>query len=330
MTSALITGITGQDGSYLTELLLAKGYQVHGIVRRSSSTVRQRLDHLTADPDVYGSRLFLHYAELEDVTTVRRILQKTQPAEFYHLAGQSHVGTSFEVPESTCEFSGMGTLRLLEIFRDLDNKPKFLHASSSEIFGRPQVSPQDESTPMNPVTPYGVAKAFATQMVRLYRESYSLFSCNAICFNHESPRRGESFVTRKITRSAARIRLGLQTELALGNLDGRRDWGFAGDYVDAMWRILQAPTPDDYVIATGQVHSVREVLQMAFDEVGLNWQDHVVIDPKFIRPADVELLVGDPSRARERLGWEPLQDVATTIRQMVRADLEIARMELPS
>jgi len=330
MTSALITGITGQDGSYLTELLLAKGYQVHGIVRRSSSTVRQRLDHLTSDPDVYGSRLFLHYAELEDVTTVRRILQKTQPAEFYHLAGQSHVGTSFEVPESTCEFSGMGTLRLLEIFRDLDNKPKFLHASSSEIFGRPQVSPQDESTPMNPVTPYGVAKAFATQMVRLYRESYSLFSCNAICFNHESPRRGESFVTRKITRSAARIRLGLQTELALGNLDGRRDWGFAGDYVDAMWRILQAPTPDDYVIATGQVHSVREVLQMAFDEVGLNWQDHVVIDPKFIRPADVELLVGDPSRARERLGWEPLQDVATTIRQMVRADLEIARMELPS
>ncbi|TVP96580.1 MAG: GDP-mannose 4,6-dehydratase [Planctomycetaceae bacterium] len=330
MTSALITGITGQDGSYLTELLLAKGYQVHGIVRRSSSTVRQRLDHLTSDPDVYGSRLFLHYAELEDVTTVRRILQKTRPAEFYHLAGQSHVGTSFEVPESTCEFSGMGTLRLLEILRDLDNQPKFLHASSSEIFGRPQVSPQDESTPMNPVTPYGVAKAFATQMVRLYRESYGIFSCNAICFNHESPRRGESFVTRKITRSAARIRLGLQTELALGNLDGRRDWGFAGDYVDAMWRSLQAPTPNDYVIATGQVHSVREVLQMAFDEVELNWQDHVVIDPKFIRPADVELLVGDPSRARERLGWKPLQDLATTIRQMVRADLEITRKELAS
>lgn len=330
MTSALITGITGQDGSYLTELLLAKGYEVHGLVRRSSSTVRPRIDHLTSDPELYGRRLFLHYAELGDITTVRRILRQAAPAEVYHLAGQSHVGTSFEIPESTCEFTGMGTLRLLEIIRDLDPSPRFLHASSSEIFGRPERSPQNEATPMNPVTPYGVAKAFATQMVKLYRDSYGLFSCNAICFNHESPRRGESFVTRKITRSAARIRLGLQQQLALGNLDGRRDWGFAGDYVRAMWQILQAPAPDDYVIATGVAHSVRDVLEIAFDEVGLDWQQHVVIDQRFIRPADAELLVGDSSKAREQLGWSPTQDLDATIRQMVQADLRWHRQEMPA
>ncbi len=236
---ALITGITGQDGSYLTELLLEKGYTVHGVVRRNSLTQRHRIDHLTSNPEIYNKRLFLHYADLDDVTTLRRVLFRVEPAEIYHLAGQSHVGISFEIPESTCEFTAMGTLRLLEIIRDMKPCPKFLHASSSEIFGRPDECPQNEQTPMRPRNPYGVAKAFATQMVRVYREAYGLFACNAICFNHESPRRGESFVTRKITRAAARIKLGLQPQLMIGDTDSRRDWGWAPDYVRGMWMMLQ-------------------------------------------------------------------------------------------
>ncbi len=259
MPTALITGISGQDGSYLTELLLSKGYEVHGIVRRSSSTVRTRLDRLFHDKEVYDRRLFLHYADLDDVTTIRRILVRCNPDELYHLAGQSHVGASFEIPETTCQFTAMGTLKLLEIVRDLPAPPRVLHISSSEIFGRPQESPQTELTPMRPVTPYGIAKTFATQMVALYRDSFDLFACNAICYNHESPRRGESFVTRKISRAAAAISLGLQDELKLGALDGRRDWGYAPEYVDAMWRMLQQPEADDYVIATGHVAQRRRI-----------------------------------------------------------------------
>lgn len=321
MPLALITGITGQDGSYLTELLLAKGYSVHGLVRRSSSTVRLRLDHLTSDPAVYNQRLFLHYADLDDITTMRRLLVKIMPSEVYHLAGQSHVGASFEIPESTCDFTAMGTLRLLEILRDLDPQPKFLHASSSEIFGRPAQWPQTEQTPVDPVTPYGVAKAFATQMVKVYREAFGVFACNAICYNHESPRRGESFVTRKITRSVARIHHGLQERLMLGNLAARRDWGFAGDYVDAMWRMLQQDQPEDFVLATGQDHTVEQFLQIAFDDVGLDYRDYVGVDPKFFRPTDVERLIGDPTAARERLQWSPAVDFASLVRMMVQADL---------
>ncbi len=241
MPIALITGITGQDGSYLTELLLEKGYTVHGIVRRASRTERPRIDHLTLDADLYGSRLFLHYADMQDSTTLRRILLKVRPDELYHLAGQTHVGVSFEIPESTCEFTAMGTLRLLEIVRDLPSPPKVLHVGSSEVFGVPAESPQNEQTPFRPATPYGVAKAFAVDMVRVYRNAFGLFACNALCYNHESPRRGESFVTRKITRAVARIKLGSKETLKLGNIDSARDWGFAGDYVEAMWRMLQLP-----------------------------------------------------------------------------------------
>lgn len=322
MRLALITGITGQDGSYLTELLLSKGYTVHGLVRRSSSTVRQRLDHLTADSSVYGQRLFLHYADLDDITTVRRLLLKIRPEEVYHLAGQTHVGASFDIPESTCEFTAMGTLRLLEILRDLDPKPRFLHASSSEIFGRPAHWPQTEATPFNPVTPYGVAKAFATQMVKVYREAFDFYACNAICYNHESPRRGESFVTRKITRSVARIKLGLQDRLSLGNLQARRDWGFAGDYVDAMWRILQQDKPDDYIIATGQDHTVQDFLEIAFGQVGLDYRQYVSIDPKFFRPTDVERLLGDPAHAKQTLHWVPATKFADLVKMMVQSDLD--------
>lgn len=321
MPLALITGITGQDGSYLTELLLAKGYTVHGLVRRSSSTIRLRIDHLTSDPQIYNQRLFLHYADLDDITTMRRLLAKIMPGEVYHLAGQSHVGASFEIPESTCDFTAMGTLRLLEILRDLDPKPKFLHASSSEIFGRPADWPQSEQTPVAPVTPYGVAKAFATQMVKVYREAFGVFACNAILYNHESPRRGESFVTRKITQSVARIHHGLQDRLMLGNLKARRDWGFAGDYVDAMWRMLQQDQPDDFVLATGKDHTVEQFLQIAFGEVGLDYRDYVGVDPKFFRPTDVERLVGDPSRARQLLDWSPSVDFAGLVRMMVHSDL---------
>ncbi|WP_145102527.1 GDP-mannose 4,6-dehydratase [Rosistilla carotiformis] len=321
MPVALITGITGQDGSYLAELLIAKGYVVHGLVRRSSTTARARLDLLFRDKDIYDKQLFLHYADLDDITTIRRILKKTQPDELYHLAGQSHVGASFEIPESTCEFTAMGTLRLLEIVRDLDKQPRFMHTSSSEIFGSPDELPQNEQTPMRPVTPYGVAKVFATQMTRLYRESFGLFACNAICYNHESPRRGESFVTRKITRAAAAIAVGRQDKLRMGSLGARRDWGSAPEYVEAMWRMLQHDTPDDYVLATGVAHSVEEFLSAAFAAVGLNWKDHYEADPRFMRPAEVSRLVGDPGHAQRQLGWKAETDLAGLVAQMVKHDV---------
>ncbi len=319
---ALITGITGQDGSYLAEFLLAKGYVVHGLVRRNSSTQRTRLDPLFYGQDVYGKRLILHYADLDDATTIRRILTKTQPAELYHLAGQSHVGASFEIPESTCQFTAIGTLRLLEILRDLASPPRFLHIGSSEIFGSPGQSPQHEDTPMRPVSPYGVAKVFATNMTRIYRESFGLFTCNAICFNHESPRRGESFVTRKITRAAAAISLGLQDKLRMGSIDARRDWGYAPEYVDAMWRMLQQETADDFILATGVSHSVQDFLQAAFATVGLDWQDYYEPDPRFIRPAEVVNLVGDPRKANEQLGWKAQYDLPRLVAEMVHHDVE--------
>jgi len=324
---ALITGITGQDGSYLAELLLSKGYEVHGIVRRSSSLERVRLSELYQDPQIYGSRLHLHYADLTDTTTIRRIVIKVQPTEFYHLAGQSHVGLSFEIPESTCELTAMATLRIMEILRDLPQPPRFLHASSREIFGTPTISPQNESTPVNPNSPYGCAKAFATQMTKIYRESHGLFFCNAICYNHESPRRGENFVTRKVTLAAARIHAGLQKSLSLGDLDSQRDWGFAGDFVQAMWQMLQHSQPDDYVLATGVSHSIRDLLQLAFAHVGLDWRNHVQVDQRFLRPADATALLGDSSKARRVLGWQPSLDFAGLVRLMV--DTDINRLKQP-
>ncbi|MCD0463019.1 GDP-mannose 4,6-dehydratase [Roseiconus lacunae] len=322
MKTALITGITGQDGSYLTELLISKGYSVHGIVRRSSTTVRARLDHLFHREDIYNKRLFLHYADLADTTTIRRIMLKCTPDELYHLAGQSHVGASFDIPETTCEFTAMGTLKLLEIIRDLEQKPKFLHISSSEIFGRPDQSPQNEMTPMRPVTPYGIAKAFATQMVTLYRESFGLFACNAICYNHESPLRGESFVTRKITRAAAAIARKHQESVSLGSLDGRRDWGFAAEYVDAMWRMLQHDHADDFVLATGTHHSVKDFLDASFKAVDLDWQDFVKQDPRYMRPSEGTRLVGDASKAERELGWKAETTLPKLAELMVEADLQ--------
>ncbi len=320
--SALITGITGQDGSYLSEHLLDMGYTVHGIVRRSSSLDRSRLLEQYNDPAIYGKRLFLHYADLSDTTSIRRILANTQPDEFYHLAGQSHVGLSFEIPESTCELTAMGTLRIMEILRDQPNKPKFLHASSREIFGTPTVSPQDESTPLNPNSPYGCAKSFATQMVRIYRDSHGLFFCNAILYNHESPRRAENFVTRKITLAAARIKLGLQSKLMLGSIDSARDWGYAKEYAEAMWRILQHDSPDDYVLATGTSYTVREFTQSAFEHVGLDWEKYVELDQRFVRPADPESLLGNANKAKQVLGWTAKTKMPELVKMMVDHDLK--------
>jgi GDPmannose 4,6-dehydratase len=297
---ALITGITGQDGSYLTELLLEQGYEVHGVVRRTSTLERSRLQHLYRDASLYDIRLFLHYADLDDPTTLRRVVHKVQPDELYHLAGQSHVGLSFEIPESTCELTAMGTLRLIEIVRDLPRPPRFYHASTSEVFGRPQVAPQDEATPFDPATPYGCAKAFATQMVRVYRQSFGLHAVNGITYNHESPRRGENFVTRKICRAAAAIKLGRQKELLLGDLAAQRDWGWAPDYV----------------------HSVEQLVETAFSAAGLNWRDHVRQDPRLLRPAEPVNLVGNPAKAKRLLGWEPQMDFAAMIGEMTRAELE--------
>lgn len=319
---ALITGITGQDGSYLCELLLSKGYIVHGIVRRSSSLDRPRLSRQYNDRQIYGKSLFLHYADLSDITSIRRIVQKTQPGEFYHLAGQSHVGLSFEIPESTCELTAIGTLQIMEILRDQPTPPRFLHASSREIFGTPTVTPQNESTPMNPNSPYGCAKAFATQLVKVYRESFGLFFCNAICYNHESPRRSENFVTRKITLGAARIKMGLQTELVMGNLDAKRDWGYAKEFVEAMWLMLQQPAAEDYVLATGRTHSVREFMEHVFSYLGLDWQKYYRVDPRFNRPADATGLLGDASKAKQKLGWEAKTPLEGLARIMVEHDLQ--------
>lgn len=322
MPSAIITGITGQDGSYLCEYLLSKGYSVHGIVRRSSTLDRPRLLGQYNDPEIYGKRLFLHYADLADITSIRRIISKTQPDEFYHLAGQSHVGLSFEIPESTCELAAMGTLRIMEILRDQPNPPKFLHASSREIFGTPSFSPQNESTPYAPNSPYGVAKSFATQMVQVYRQSHGLFFCNAISYNHESPRRSENFVTRKITLAAVRIKLGLQRSLSLGAIDSARDWGYAKEYAEAMWMILQHQTPEDFVLATGISHTVREFLQTAFECLGLDWGKHVELDQRFVRPADAASLLGDASKAQRLLGWTAKTKMHDLVRLMIDHDMQ--------
>lgn len=318
---AFITGITGQDGSYLTELLLEQGYEVHGSVRRTSSLERSRLAHLYADPDIYDQRLFLHYADLDDPTTLRRILSRVQPQELYHLAGQSHVGLSFEIPETTCDFTAMGTLRLLEILRDLPEPPRFFHATSSEIFGRPEQSPQTETTPIAPINPYGCAKAFATQMVRIYRESHGLFMVNGILYNHESPRRGENFVTRKICRAAAAIKLGKQSALTLGDTSALRDWGHARDYVRGMWLALNHDTPDDYIFATGTLHSVQQVIETAFAAVDLDWRDAVRFDAHFLRPAEPLRLVGDASKAAAKLGWSPTTSFQALIEEMTQTEL---------
>jgi len=319
---AVITGITGQDGSYLTDLLLAKGYEVHGIVRRSSTMQRPRLDQQFHDESIYGKRLFLHYSDLTDTTSLRRILHRIHPDEFYHLAGQSHVGLSFEIPESTCELTAMGTLRILEILRDLNPSPRFLHASSREIFGTPTCSPQNEETPVNPNSPYGAAKAFANQLVKIYRDSMGLFGCNAICYNHESPRRAENFVTRKITIAAARIKLGLQKELVLGNIDSERDWGSAPEFVEAMWRMLQQPAPKDYILATGTTHTVSEFMEYAFQHVGLDWKSYYRNDPRFQRPIEPQNLCGNAAKAFEDLGWKPKTSLRELAAMMVDHDLE--------
>ena len=317
---ALITGITGQDGSYLTEWLLGRGYEVHGVVRRTSSLERSRLSHLYADGSVYNQTLHLHYADLDDPTTLRRVLLRVAPDELYHLAGQSHVGLSFDIPESTCEMTAMGTLRLLEMVRDLPKPPRLFHAGSSEMFGRPAVAPQNEETPFQPCSPYGAAKVFATQMVRIYREAHGLYAVNGILYNHESPRRGENFVTRKICRAAAAIRDGRQKELSLGDTSARRDWGDARDYVRGMWLSLQQDTPRDYLFASGVLHSVQDVVEVAFASVGLDWRQHVRQDSRFMRPAEPTNLVGDASRARAILGWKPEIGFEQLITEMTCAE----------
>ncbi len=322
MPKALITGITGQDGSYLTELLLEKGYEVHGIVRRTSTLERSRLDELYQNPEIYNKRLFLHYSELSDQTSLRRILFRVAPEEIYHLAGQSHVGLSFEIPESTCEMTAMGTLRLLELVRDLPKPARFFHAASSEIFGAPKEAPQTLSTPMAPVNPYGCAKAFATQMVAVYRKSFNLFASNGILYNHESPRRGENFVTRKICRAAAAIKLGKQAELSLGDTSAKRDWGHAKDYVHGMWLALQHPSPEDFIFATGELHSVQDVVEIAFNTVDLDWKKVVRRDERLIRPAESQSLVGDPTKAEKLLGWKREYKFTDTIREMTLAELQ--------
>jgi GDPmannose 4,6-dehydratase len=324
---ALITGITGQDGSYLAELLLEKGYAVHGVVRRTSNLLRSRLEHLRRDQEIYRDRFFLHYGDLTDGTTLRRIFAKVRPTELYHLAGQSHVGLSFEIPESTSEEIAMATLRLLEIARDQPRALRFYNASSSEIFGRARETPQTEETPIRPASPYGCAKAFATQMARIYRQSYGLFVCNGILYNHESPRRGENFVTRKIARSAARIAHGLDQELELGSLASRRDWGRAQDYVEAMWLMLQHDTPDDYVVATGEARTVRDFVEAAFEVVQLPWQDYVKHNPAFDRPADPHTLVGSPEKIRRTLGWRSVTPFRDLVREMVEAELALLAPE---
>jgi GDPmannose 4,6-dehydratase len=322
---ALITGITGQDGSYLTEMLLEKGYVVHGVVRRTSNLLRSRIEHLRHDEKIYDRKLFLHYGDLSDGTTLRRIFAHARPREVYHLAGQSHVALSFEIPESTCEEVGMATLRLLEIIRDQPQPVKFYHAASSEVFGHTTESPQTEDTPMRPASPYGCAKAFATQLAQIYRQSYNLFVCNGILYNHESPRRGENFVTRKIARAAARIACRLEQSLSLGNLDGRRDWGYSPDYVGAMWLMLQHDKPDDYVVATGETHSVREFAEAAFAAVDLPWENYVKHDPAFDRLADPTMLVGDATKISRTLGWKPTKTFAQLVTEMVEAEMNICR-----
>jgi GDPmannose 4,6-dehydratase len=318
---ALITGITGQDGSYLTELLLGKGYEVYGVMRRASTFNTERIDHIYQDPHESG-RMRLLYGDLNDASSLNKILRDIQPDEIYNLGAQSHVRVSFDIPEYTAEVGALGALRLLEAIRETGlSKTRFYQASSSELYGKVQEVPQRETTPFYPRSPYGVAKLYAYWITVNYRESYGLFACNGILFNHESPRRGETFVTRKITRAAAAIKLGLQNKLYLGNLDARRDWGHARDYIEAMWLMLQQDEPDDYVIATGETHSVREFLDEAFGHLGLDWEQYVEIDTRYFRPAEVDLLIGDASKARQKLGWEPKITFKELARMMVDADL---------
>ena len=317
---ALITGISGQDGSYLAELLLGKGYEVHGIVRRSSSFNTDRIDHLYHDPHEKGVRLFTHYGDLADATALIKLLYELQPDEIYHLGAQSHVRVSFDIPEYTFDVTAAGTLRMLEAIREAGVTPRFYQASSSEMFGS-EPPPQSESTPFHPRSPYGVAKVAAFWAAVNYREAYDMFAVNGILFNHESPRRGETFVTSKITRAVARIAAGLQDKLYLGNLDAQRDWGYAPDYVEAMWMMLQADEPDDYVIATGETHSVRESVEVAFARQGLDWEQYVEIDPKYYRPTEVDVLLGDATKAREQLGWEPKVRFKELVELMVDADV---------
>ncbi len=323
MKRALITGITGQDGSYLTELLLAKGYEVHGIIRRASTFNTERVDHLYQDPHVHGVRFFLHYGDLSDSVNLVKLLYELKPDEIYHLGAQSHVRVSFDIPEYTADITGVGTIRILEAIREAGLRPRFYQASSSEMFGKVAEIPQRETTPFHPRSPYGVAKVFSYWATVNYRESYNLFACNGILFNHESPRRGETFVTRKITRAVAYIKAGLQKKLYLGNLDAKRDWGYAKEYVEAMWLMLQQDRPDDYVIATGETHSVREFCETAFARVGLDWEQYVEIDPRYFRPAEVDILIGDASKARRVLGWEPKTRFKDLVALMVDADMKL-------
>jgi GDPmannose 4,6-dehydratase len=327
MKKALITGITGQDGSYLAELLLGKGYEVHGVMRRASTFNTERIDHLYQDPHINGVRLFLHYGDIADSTNLIKLLYRIQPDEIYHLAAQSHVRVSFDIPEYTGDVTGLGTIRILEAIRETGLKTKFYQASSSEMYGKVQEVPQRETTPFYPRSPYGAAKVYAYWLTVNYRESYGIFACNGILFNHESPRRGETFVTRKVTRAAARIKAGLDDKLYLGNLEAKRDWGYAKEYVEAMWLMLQQEDADDYVVATGATHSVRELLEEAFSYVGLDWRRHVEVDQRYYRPAEVDLLIGDASKAKSKLGWEGKTKFKELIRLMVDADMETAKRE---
>jgi GDPmannose 4,6-dehydratase len=324
---AFITGITGQDGSYLAELLLEKDYEVHGMIRRSSTFNTERVDHLYVDPHVDHARLFLHYGDLADGNTLSRLMHELQPDEVYNLGAQSHVAVSFHNPEYTADVVGLGTLRLLEAIRTLDKDVRFYQASSSEMYGQVVETPQSEKTPFYPRSPYGVAKVYSFWQTVNHRESYDMYACNGVLFNHESPRRGETFVTRKITRAATRIKMGLQSKLYLGNMDAERDWGFAGDYVKAMWLMLQQDQPDDFVIATGERHSVRSFVEATFAKLDLDAEEYVAVDPRYFRPAEVEILEGDSTKARTQLGWKPEVSFDELVTMMVESDLELAKQE---
>jgi GDPmannose 4,6-dehydratase len=329
MKKALITGITGQDGSYLADLLLEKGYEVHGIIRRASTFNTSRIDHLYADPHINGVRLFLHYGDLADSVNLVKLLYELKPEEIYHLGAQSHVRVSFDIPEYTSDVTGVGTIRILEAIREVGLRSRFYQASSSEMFGKAQAVPQSEKTPFWPRSPYGVAKVFSYWATVNYRESYDLHASNGILFNHESPRRGETFVTRKISRAVAAIKQGLQNELFLGNLEAKRDWGYAPEYVEAMWRILQQDAGDDFVIATGETHTVREFAEAAFAHVDLDWEKYVKHDARYERPAEVDVLIGDSAKAKKVLGWEPKVRFKDLVRIMIDADMELLSRETP-
>jgi GDPmannose 4,6-dehydratase len=329
MKKALITGITGQDGSYLAELLLAKGYEVHGVIRRASTFNTSRIDHLYRDPHVNGVRLFLHYGDLADSVQMVKLLYQLQPDEIYNLGAQSHVRVSFDIPEYTGDVDGLGAQRILEAIREagLVKKCRFYQASSSEMFGKVQEVPQTETTPFWPRSPYGCAKVYAYWLTVNYRESYNLHASNGILFNHESPRRGETFVTRKITRAATRIKMGLQDSLYMGNLEAKRDWGYAKEYVEMMWVMLQQDKPDDYVVATNETHTVKEFIQETFGLLNLDWEKYVNYDARYERPAEVELLIGDPAKAKRQLGWEPKVKFKELVKIMTEADLDLAKRE---